>query len=128
MVTNIFRKILSALSIGILILTLIPVITISEEITNWVQVKSNQYGQQWIDLNSLKRINHNQVKISSRFDSTKDGKWNQYLYVMNIDCEKKLYKAISENGIINSKQSWVAPNGDNLIEALMIKACTTNIT
>ena len=128
MVTNIFRKILSALSIGILILTLIPVITISEEITNWVQVKSNQYGQQWIDLNSLKRINHNQVKISSRFDSTKDGKWNQYLYVMNIDCEKKLYKDISENGIINSKQSWVAPNGDNLIEALMIKACTTNIT
>ena len=128
MTTNIFRQILSVLSIGILILTLMPVITISEETNNWVQVKSNQYGQQWIDLKSLKRISSTQVNTISRFDSTKDGKWNQYLYVMNIDCEKNLYKDISENGIINSKQSWLAPNGDTLIEALINKACTTNIT
>ena len=94
---------------------------------NWILIKDNQLGKQWIDLGSLKRINEKEISILTRFfekpnEIKKKGKTT--LYVMKINCFNNKFKDTSINGIPNLKAKWEESNGDELIDLVINKSCS----
>ena len=93
---------------------------------DWILLKENKDGKEWLDLGSLKRINKNEVSVLTRFTekSNKDneeGKTN--LYVMRINCVNKQFKDTSTNGLPNLFSKWQNSNNDELIDVVIQKSC-----
>ena len=93
---------------------------------DWLLLKENQDGKEWLDLGSLKKINNDEIKVLTKFyeNPPKDKeKGKTSLYVTRINCKRNQFKDTSINGfpVFNSK--WQDPNNDELIELLIEKAC-----
>ena len=92
----------------------------------WVLVKENKDGKEWIDLGSIKKNNDDEITILTKYfqNPTKTslkGKTN--LYVMRINCLKMEYKDISVNGIPRVNAPWQSSNNDELIDIVLDKSC-----
>ena len=101
-----------------------PALSIGD--VDWILLKENNDGKEWLDLGSLKRINKNEVSVLTRFTekSNKDneeGKTN--LYVMRINCVNKQFKDTSTNGLPNLFSKWQNSNNDELIDVVIQKSC-----
>ena len=93
----------------------------------WILVKENQLGKEWLDLGSLKKINENEISVLTRYyENPSEGKdkGETFLYVMRINCPYKEFKDISKNGIPNFNPKWDKGNGDELIESVISKSCS----
>ena len=97
---------------------------------DWILLKENQDGKEWLDLGSIKRINQNEVSVLTRFtekskQGNEDGKTN--LYVMRINCVNKQFKDTSTNGLPNLFSKWQNSNNDELIDVVIQKSCDVEV-
>ena len=93
---------------------------------DWLLLKENNDGKEWIDLGSLKKITDNEISVLTRFfkvtDPVKDEGVTS-LYVMRINCDNREFKDISVNGIPSFKSKWKTSNDDELIDVVIDKSC-----
>ena len=105
---------------------LVPkVLAVSE--VDWLLLKENNDGKEWVDLGSIKRLNNNEISVLTKYfqnPSKVKIKGETNLYVMRINCENKEYKDISVNGIPSFKAKWKTSNDDELIDVVIDKSCS----
>ena len=94
---------------------------------DWVLLKENNDGKEWIDLGSIKSINDDEISVLTKFfKNPKDPKDKAQLslYVMSINCSKKIFKDTSINGIPQFNSKWVSSNNDELIDVVIERSCS----
>ena len=94
---------------------------------DWVLLKENHDGKEWIDMGSIKAINDKDISVLTKFlKNPKDSndKEELSLYVMRINCSEKKFKDTSINGIPQFNSKWQTSNNDELINVVIEKACS----
>ncbi len=94
---------------------------------DWVLLKENNDGKEWIDMGSIKPINDKEISVLTKFfKNPKDSndKEELSLYVMRINCTEKKFKDTSINGIPQFNSKWQTSNNDELINVVIEKACS----
>ena len=96
---------------------------------DWVLLKENNDGKEWIDIGSIKEINADEVTVLTKFlRNPKEGDKKQLsLYVMRINCNDNTFKDISINGIPQFGSKWQTSNNDELIDVVIEKSCSKRI-
>lgn len=96
---------------------------------DWHEVPASPEGRQWWDQGSLHPSRHGQLSVLSRFQPAgapgEDGERPRQgmLYVMEIDCNQKLYRDTSVNGLPRFGAGWSAPGDDELVMAVIRESC-----
>tara|TARA_B100000212_G_scaffold53528_1_gene35148 strand:+ start:169 stop:561 length:393 start_codon:yes stop_codon:yes gene_type:complete len=94
---------------------------------DWLLLKENNDGKEWVDLGSIKKINNNEISVLTKYfqnPSKVNAKGETNLYVMRIKCDKREFKDISINGIPSFKAKWETSNDDELIDVVIDKSCS----
>ena len=97
---------------------------------DWVLLKENNDGKEWIDMGSIKETNAGEITVLTKFlknpkePSDKD---ELSLYVMRINCNDKKFKDTSINGIPQFGSKWQTSNNDELIDVVIEKGCSERI-
>ena len=97
---------------------------------DWVLLKENIDGKEWIDMGSIKEINDGELTILTKFlkkSKESSDKDQLSLYVMRINCNDKTFKDTSINGIPQFGSKWQTSNNDELIEVVIEKSCSEKI-
>ena len=97
---------------------------------DWVLLKENNDGKEWIDMGSIKAINDKEISVLTKFlKNPKDSndKEELSLYVMRINCSEKKFKDTSINGIPQFNSKWQTSNNDELIDVVIKKGCSAVI-
>ena len=93
---------------------------------DWLLLKENNDGKEWIDLGSIRKIKNNEISVLTKYyqnPNKEKVKGETNLYVMRINCETREYKDISVNGIPSFKAQWKTSNNDELIDVVIDKSC-----
>jgi len=93
---------------------------------DWLLLKKNNDGEQWIDKGSIREYPNNEISVLTRFFEAQkepETKGKKLLYVMRINCETKEFKDTSINGIPNLNAKWTSSNNDELIDIVINKSC-----
>ena len=93
---------------------------------DWLLLKENTDGKEWVDLGSIKKIKNNEISVLTKYfqnPSKEKVKGETNLYVMRINCDSREYKDISVNGIPSFKAKWKTSNDDELIDVVIDKSC-----
>mgnify|MGYP001416942246 FL=1 len=107
-------------------LNIVPIASAISEV-DWLLLKENDDGKEWIDMGSIKKINTNELSVLTKyFQNPSKGKvkGETNLYVMRINCDNREYKDISVNGIPSFKAKWRTSNDDELIDVVIDKSCS----
>ena len=94
---------------------------------DWLLLKENNDGKEWIDMGSIKAINDKEISVLTKFfKNPKDSndKEELSLYVMRINCTEKKFKDTSINGIPQFNSKWQTSNNDELIDVVIEKSCS----
>jgi len=94
---------------------------------DWVLLKENNEGKEWLDMGSIKIIRDNEISVLTKFlKYPKDAsdKEQLSLYVMKIDCNNKKFKDTSINGIPQFNSKWQTSNNDELIDVVIENSCS----
>ena len=97
---------------------------------DWVLLKENNDGKEWIDMGSIKEINAEEITVLTKFlknPNEPSDKEELSLYVMRINCKDKTYKDTSINGIPQFGSKWQTSNNDELIDVVIEKGCSEKI-
>lgn len=97
---------------------------------DWVLLKENNDGKEWIDMGSIKEINAEEITVLTKFlknPNEPSDKEELSLYVMRINCNDKTYKDTSINGIPQFGSKWQTSNNDELIDVVIEKGCSEKI-
>ena len=97
---------------------------------DWVLLKENNDGKEWIDMGSIKEINNGELTVLTKFlknPKESSDKEQLSLYVMRINCNEKTFKDTSINGIPQFGSKWQNSNDDELIEVVIEKSCSEKI-
>ena len=97
---------------------------------DWLLLKENNDGKEWIDMGSIKEINAEEITVLTKFLKNPKGpsdKEELSLYVMRINCNDKTYKDTSINGIPQFGSKWQTSNNDELIDVVIEKGCSEKI-
>ena len=97
---------------------------------NWVLLKENNDGKEWIDMGSIKETNAGEITVLTKFLKNPKGpsdKEELSLYVMRINCNDKTFKDTSINGIPQFGSKWQTSNNDELIDVVIEKGCSERI-
>ena len=94
---------------------------------DWVLLKENNDGKEWLDKGSIKELPNGDISVLTKFfknptDSDNDGQLS--LYVMIINCDKKKFKDTSINGIPQFNSKWQTSNKDELIDVVIENSCS----
>ena len=97
---------------------------------DWVLLKENNDGKEWIDMGSIKEIKAGEITVLTKFfknpkESSDKGQLS--LYVMRINCNDKIFKDTSINGIPQFGSKWQRSNNDELIDIVIEKGCAERI-
>ena len=93
---------------------------------NWLLLKENNDGKEWVDLGSIKKFKNNEISVLTKYFQNpikEKVKGETNLYVMRINCATKEYKDITVNGIPSFKAQWKTSNDDELIDVVIDKSC-----
>ena len=93
---------------------------------DWLLLKENNDGKEWVDLGSIIKIKNNEINVLTKYfqnPNKEKVKGETNLYVMRINCETREYKDISVNGIPSFKAQWKTSNNDELIDVVIDKSC-----
>tara|TARA_Y100001935_G_scaffold175986_1_gene145568 strand:- start:172 stop:564 length:393 start_codon:yes stop_codon:yes gene_type:complete len=93
---------------------------------DWLLLKENNDGKEWVDLGSIIKIKNNEINVLTKYfqnPNKEKVKGETNLYVMRINCETREYKDISVNGIPSFKAQWKTSNDDELIDVVIDKSC-----
>ena len=94
---------------------------------DWLLLKENNDGKEWIDMGSIKSINDNEISVLTKFFKNpkhSNEKEQLSLYVMRINCNDKTFKDTSINGIPQFGSKWQTSNNDELIDVVIEKSCS----
>ena len=94
---------------------------------DWVLLKENNNGKEWIDMGSIKQINSGELTVLTKFlkkPKESSDKEQLTLYVMRINCNDKTFKDTSINGIPQFGSKWQPSNNDELIDVVIEKSCS----
>ena len=94
---------------------------------DWVLLKENKDGKEWIDMGSLKLIKNKEISVLTKFfKNAKDpnDKGQLSLYVMRINCSDKKFKDTSINGIPQFNSKWKTSRNDELIDVVIERSCS----
>lgn len=97
---------------------------------DWLLLKENNDGKEWIDMGSIKEINAEEITVLTKFlknPKKPSDKEELSLYVMRINCKDKTYKDTSINGIPQFGSKWQTSNNDELIDVVIEKGCSEKI-
>ena len=97
---------------------------------DWVLLKENSDGKEWIDMASIKSISDNEISVLTKFfkNPKESGDKGQLsLYLMRINCNDKTFKDTSINGIPQFGSKWQTSNNDELIDVVIEKGCSERI-
>ena len=97
---------------------------------DWVLLKENNDGKEWIDMGSIKEINAGEITVLTKFlknPKEPNDKEELSLYVMRINCNNKTFKDTSINGIPQFGSKWQTSNNDELIDVVIEKGCSEKI-
>ena len=97
---------------------------------DWVLLKENNDGKEWIDMGSIKETNAGEITVLTKFlknPKEPSDKEELSLYVMRINCNDKTYKDTSINGIPQFRSKWQTSNNDELIDVVIEKGCSEKI-
>ena len=97
---------------------------------DWLLLKENNDGKEWIDMESIKEINAEEITVLTKFlknPNEPSDKEELSLYVMRINCKDKTYKDTSINGIPQFGSKWQTSNNDELIDVVIEKGCSEKI-
>ena len=94
---------------------------------DWVLLKENDDGKEWLDKGSIKSLSNGEISILTKFfknptNSDDDGELS--LYVMRINCDEKKFKDTSINGIPQFNSKWRTSNSDELIDVVIENICS----
>ena len=94
---------------------------------DWVLLKENNDGKEWLDKGSIKEFPNGDISVLTKFfknptDSGNDGQLS--LYVMRINCDEKKFKDTSINGIPQFNSKWQTSNNDELIDVVIENSCS----
>ena len=125
------KKILkfSILFVTIISLNLINIVQKASAIgdVDWLLLKENNDGKEWVDLGSIKKLKENEISVLTKYfqnPSKEKVKGETNLYVMRINCDNREYKDISVNGIPSFKPKWKTSSDDELIDVVIDKSCS----
>ena len=123
---NIISNLISLLIILIICFSykILPSIAIGD--VDWILLKENKDGKEWLDLGSIKNLNKNEISVLTKFyenPNNENKKGNTSLYVMRINCISNQFKDTSIDGIPTFNSKWQDSNNDELIEVVIEKAC-----
>tara|TARA_Y100000991_G_scaffold98352_1_gene74191 strand:+ start:31 stop:420 length:390 start_codon:yes stop_codon:yes gene_type:complete len=94
---------------------------------DWLLLKENNDGKEWIDMGSIKSINDKEISVLTKFfKNPKDSndKEQLSLYVMRINCTERKFKDTSINGIPQLNAKWQTSENDELIDVIIEKGCS----
>ena len=97
---------------------------------DWVLLKENNDGKEWIDMGSIKETNAGEITVLTKFlknPKEPSDKEELSLYVMRINCNDKTYKDTSINGIPQFGSKWQTSNNDELIDVVIEKGCSEKL-
>ena len=97
---------------------------------DWVLLKENNDGKEWIDMGSIKKTNAGEITVLTKFlknPKEPSDKEELSLYVMRINCNEKTFKDTSINGIPQFGSKWQTSNNDELIDVVIEKGCSERI-
>ena len=97
---------------------------------DWVLLKENNDGKEWIDMGSIKETNAGEITVLTKFlknPKEPSDKEELSLYVMRINCNDKTFKDTSINGIPQFGSKWQTSNNDELIDVVIEKGCYERI-
>ena len=97
---------------------------------DWVILKENNDGKEWIDMGSIKETNDEEITVLTKFlknPKEPSDKEELSLYVMRINCNDKTFKDTSINGIPQFGSKWQTSNNDELIDVVIEKGCSEKI-
>ena len=97
---------------------------------DWLLLKENNDGKEWIDMGSIKEINDGELTILTKFlkkSKESSDKDQLSLYVMRINCIDNTFKDTSINGIPQFGSKWQTSNNDELIDVVIEKGCSERI-
>ena len=97
---------------------------------DWLLLKENNDGKEWIDMGSIKEINAGEITVLTKFlknPKEPSDKEELSLYVMRINCNDKTFKDTSINGIPQFGSKWQTSNNDELIDVVIEKGCSEKI-
>ena len=94
---------------------------------DWVLLKENDDGKEWLDKGSIKPLPNGEINVLTKFfknptNSNDDGELS--LYVMRINCDEKKFKDTSINGIPQFNSKWQISNNDELIDVVIENSCS----
>jgi len=94
---------------------------------DWVLLKENDDGKEWLDKGSIKPLPNGEISVLTKFfknptSSDEDGELS--LYVMRINCDEKKFKDTSINGIPQFNSKWQTSNNDELIDVVIENSCS----
>ena len=95
---------------------------------NWVEVSKTASGIEYLDSKSLKSKGNGTIEINTKYlkiDTYTSNKIEENIYLMEINCLTNEFKDISVNGKKNSTAKWEAPNGDKLLDDVILNSCKT---
>ena len=93
---------------------------------NWLEVSKTTAGIQYIDKNSLNIEGKGIIEITTKYliiDTNNSKKNKENIYAMRINCITNEFKDISVNGKKNLTAKWEDPNGDKLLEDVILDSC-----
>jgi len=87
----------------------------------------NDVGKEWLDIASIKPLPNGEISVLTKFfknptNSDDDGELS--LYVMRINCNEKMFKDTSINGIPQFNSKWQTSNNDELIDVVIENSCS----
>ena len=126
---KLFRYLVSFLVSFFLILTSFSFNSYAANDVDWLLLKKNNDGEQWIDRGSIRNYPNNEISVLTRFfeaPMNPETTGKKLLYVMRINCETKEFKDTSINGVPNLKAKWKSSNNDELIDIVINKSCEEN--
>ena len=94
---------------------------------DWVLLKENDDGKEWLDKGSIKPLPNGEISVLTKFfknptNSNDDGELS--LYVKRINCDEKKFKDTSINGIPQFNSKWQISNNDELIDVVIENSCS----
>ena len=93
---------------------------------NWIEVSKTPEGIQYLDRDSLNIKGKGIIEITTKYlkiDTNSLMEIKENIYVMRINCLTNKFKDISVNGKKNLSAKWEGPNGDKLINDVILNSC-----
>ena len=96
---------------------------------DWQEVEPTADGRQWWDAGSVRRDRDGFLSVLSRYtpEPDEDTPTLGTLYVMQVDCDQRLFRDKQVNGLPRWQAQWEPAGGDGLIERVIDAVCQADL-